>query len=229
MQTLDALLYRSLPNGINSAYYFIKTTVQRLSSVEQSSDALDFRNERLLIDAYTQDKLGDSRLATIIGINFRLAAVSMLFTADVMGHDGYIFPKNREFTTGTPLDDYMGVALRTSFKDYFDELYTQKYLASDPSLTKQKLIAEGNLESLAGYIAQHKNIGMITNADDVILAPGEYKKLVRLFGKNAVTFPNGGHLGNLAHPAVAYRIVKFLRRSAMLKTPMTCIILLPGF
>jgi pimeloyl-ACP methyl ester carboxylesterase len=212
MQTLDNLLYRSLPNGISDADHFIKTTVQRLSSVQQSSDALDFSNERLLIDAYASYKLGDNRLATIIGLSFRLAAVNMIFTADVMGHDGYIFPRNWEFTTGVPLDDYLGVALRTSFKDYFNQIYTEKYRAADPSLTTQELIEEGDLESLAGYIAQHKNIGILTNADDIILAPGEYDKLVRLFGRSAMTFPNGGHLGNLAHPAVSYRIVQFLKQ-----------------
>ncbi len=212
MQTIDNLLYRSMPNGISDADRFIKSTVQRLSSVEQSNDALDFTNERLLIDAYTEYKLGDNRLATIIGINFRLAAVNMIFTADVMGRDGYIFPKNQEFTTGASLNNYLGVALRTRFKDYFDQIYTEKYRAADSSLTKQELIAEGNLEFLAKYITQHKEIGMLTNADDIMLAPGEYDRLVRLFGKNVITFPNGGHLGNLALPAVTYRIVKFLKQ-----------------
>lgn len=210
IQTIDKLLYRGMPNGVSDANYFIKGTVQRLSSIKQSSDALDFSNERLLLDAYEKDKIGDNRLATIVGISFRLSAADMIFTADVMGHDGYIFPKNREFTTATPLNDYMALALRTSFKNYFDQIYTEKYLAANPGLTRQDLIREGNLERLAGYIAEHKNIGLVTNADDIILAPGEYAKLVRLFGKNAIVFPNGGHMGNIAHPAVAYRIVKFL-------------------
>jgi len=212
MQIIDKLLYLDMPHGVSDANYFIQGTVQRLSSIKQSSDALDFSNERLLLDAYEKDKIGDNRLATMVGISFRLSAADMVFTADVMGHDGYIFPKNRPFTTATPLNDYMALALRTSFRNYFDQLYTQKYLAANPGLTQQDLIREGNLETLAGYIAQHKNIGVLTNADDIILAPGEYNKLVRLFGNNAIVFPNGGHMGNIAHPAVAYRIITFLRQ-----------------
>ena len=212
MQTIDNLLYRDMPEGISDADYFIKGTVQRLSSIKQSSDALDFSNERLLLDAYTQDKIGNNRLATIVGISFRLSAADMVFTADVMGHDGYIFPGNRVFTTTTPLNDYMGLALRTSFRNYFDQIYTEKYRAVNPSLTRRDLMREGNLTLLAGYIAQHKNIGILTNADDIILGKGEYDKLVKLFGRNAIVFPNGGHMGNIAHPAVAYRIVEFLRQ-----------------
>lgn len=212
MQTLDALLYSDLPDGISDADFIIKTTIHRLSSAQVSSDALDFSNERLMIDADTLEKLGNKRLATIIGMSFRLAVADMIFTADVMGRAGYIFPKNWEFTSAAPLTGFMSVALRTSFKDYFDQIYTEKYHAANPSLTSQELISEGDLESLAGYIARHEDIGLLTNADDVILAPGEYDRLVALFGHRAITFPNGGHLGNLAHPTVAYRIIKFLKQ-----------------
>jgi len=210
IQIIDSLLYRDMPHGVSDANYFIQGTIQRLSSLNQSTDALDFSNEHLLLDAYVKNKIGDNRLATMVGISFRISAADMIFTADVMGHDGYIFPQNREFTTTTPLNDYMALALRTSFKNYFDQIYSQKYLAANPGLTSQDLIREGNIETLADYIAQHKNIGVVTNADDIILAPGEYDKLVRLFGNNAIVFPIGGHMGNIAHPAVAYRIVTFL-------------------
>jgi pimeloyl-ACP methyl ester carboxylesterase len=212
MQVVDNLLYRALPNGINDADHFVKTAVARLSNLNQTGDALDFKNERLLIEAYDHYKPSDARLATTIGLSFRLAAVNMIFTADVMSHSGYIFPKNQAFTTGTSLNSYLGVALRTSFKNYFDELYTQRYQAMDPSLTKQALIDEGDMTLLAGYISQHPNIGMMTNADDIILAPGELSKLVKLFGKNATVLPNGGHLGNLGDPAVAYHLVQFMRQ-----------------
>jgi hypothetical protein len=96
----------------------------------------------------------------------------MIFTADVMSRSGYIYPKDRDFTTSTSLNDYFAVALRTSFRNYFDELYMQKYQAQNPRMTKQDVIAESSMESMAGYIASHPNIGIITNRDDIILAPG---------------------------------------------------------
>jgi pimeloyl-ACP methyl ester carboxylesterase len=212
MQVIDNLLYSALPGGINDAGHFVKTAIARLSSVSQSTDALNFQNERLLLDAYQKYKPSDNRLATTIGLSFRLAAADMIFTADVMSHSGYIFPKNQEFTTSTSLNHYLGVALRTSFKNYFDDIYTEKYQAENPGLTKQALIDEGGLQSLAGYLSSHPKIGLMTNQDDVILAPGELDKLVALFGRNATVYPNGGHIGNLGMPAVAYHINAFLRQ-----------------
>jgi hypothetical protein len=212
MQVLDTMLYQALPDGINDAARFVKTAVRRLSRINQSSDALNFSNERLLIDAYNKYQPSDARLATVIGLSFRLAAADMIFTADVMSRSGYIYPKDRDFTTSTSLNDYFAVALRTSFRNYFDELYMQKYQAQNPRMTKQDVIAESSMESMAGYIASHPNIGLITNRDDIILAPGEEAKLVALFGKNATVFPSGGHLGNLGTPSVAYRIILFLER-----------------
>lgn len=210
VQVIDSLLYRDMPHGVSDADYFIQGTIERLSTISQSSDALDFSNEHLLWDAYQKNKIGDNRLATMIGISFRISAADMTFTSDVMGHYGYIFPQNREFTTTTPLTSYMSLALRTSFKNYVDQIYTKKYLTDNPGLTQQQLIREGDLESLSGYISQHKNIGMMTNADDIILAPGEYDKLRSLFGNNSIVFPSGGHMGNIALPAVGYDIVQFL-------------------
>ncbi len=211
MQVIDNLLYSALPGGINEADRFVKTAVSRLSSMSQSSDALDFQNERLLIDAYNKYKPSDNRLATTIGLSFRLAAADMIFASDVMSRSGYIFPRNLEFTTSTSLNSYLSVALRTSFRNYFDDIYTERYCADNPRLSKQALIDESSLESLSGYIVRHPKIGLITNKDDIILAPGELSKLVALFGKNAAVFPNGGHLGNLGDRAVAYHIIQFLR------------------
>lgn len=212
MQIIDNLLYRALPGGINDAGYFVKTAVSRLSNVSQSTDALNFQNERLLLDAYNKYKPGDDRMASTIGLSFRLAAANMIFTADVMSHSGYIFPKNQELTVTTPLNHYLAVALRTSFKNYFDDIYTETYRAEDPRLTAQALIDESSLASLADYIASHPKIGLMTNRDDIILAPGELDKLVRLFGSHAMIYPNGGHLGNLATPAVAYYITEFMKQ-----------------
>lgn len=211
IKTLDRMFYKALPHGVDDADNFVKKTVKRLSSLKQSNDALDFGNEKLLLDAYNKYKPNDRQLQTIIGMSFRLAATNMIFVSDVMGHHGYVFPKNEEFTTGTHLNHYFAVTLRVRFQDYFNELYAHYYLAANPGLTKQALIDEDDVAGFAPFIKTH-NIGVVTNADDIILAPGEYDRLVRLFGSKAITFPTGGHLGNLGYPAVAYRIIEFMKQ-----------------
>lgn len=211
MKVIDHMLYRALPHGIDDADRFIKGFVARLASVSTSSDALDFQNERVLLDAYTTYKPSDDRLATTIGLSFRLAGANMIFTSDVMNHSGYIFPKDRPFTTSTPLEDYLDVALRTSFRQYFDEVFLPACTIRNPGLSKDEIIAQSSLETLRPFFAAHPEISLITNRDDIILAPGEPARLAALFEGRAVLFPTGGHLGNLGHPAVAARIVELLR------------------
>ena len=211
---INRMLYRGLPHGMDDADGFVKQLLMRLRSTKQSGDALDFNNERLLLDAYEKYKPDDAKLATMIGLSFRLSAASMVFTADVMSRSGYVFPKDREFTTDTNLMPSMSLSLRTSFVDYFNELYAQRLNGLSPGITKQEMVNEASLTHLNSYLRHNPKFGMITNMDDVILAPGEVEKLADLFGSNAYVFNNGGHVGNLAHPTVGYYIVNFLRSPA---------------
>ncbi len=214
MDRIDRMIYRGLPNGINGLDAFIDEALARLSSMNTGGDALDFSNRHLLLDAYQAFRPSDDELATTIGLSFRFAAANMITTADIMGHTGYLFPKNRTFTTGTPLNDTLSLALRTSFTDYFKDIYSDHYLAANPGLSKRDLLAEGNLESLGAFITANPNIGLVTNADDPILGQGDAQTLAALFGTRARIFASGGHMGNLAHPAVARAIADFMRGGA---------------
>ena len=209
--TISKMLYQGLPHGMDDADGFIKAALLRLHSINQSGDPLDFSNERTLIDAYEKYKPDDTTLATTIGLSFRLSAASMAFTADVMSRTGYLFPKDKEFTTETNLTHSMSLALRTSFVDYFNEYYAQKIHLTNPGMTKQEMIDEAGLSYLDGYIHHNPKFGLITNLDDIILAPGEVDTLARMFSPNAFVFSTGGHIGNLAHPTIGYDIVHFLR------------------
>lgn len=215
IKVISAMLYQDLPNGIDDADGFIKNAMKRMSSVNQSGDALDFQNERLLMDAYEKYPPSDAKLATTIGLSFRISAASMAFAADVMSHAGYVFPKDKEFTTGSDLKRSMSLALRTSFEDYFNELYIRRIHETEPTITRDQLVAESNLEHLGGYIRGNPKFGLITNTDDVILAPGEVDRLASMFGANAYVFDSGGHVGNLGHPAVAYTIAHFMQQGSV--------------
>jgi hypothetical protein len=197
---------------MNDADHFIKNIITRLSNVSQTGEAFDFTNEDLRLDVYNKTHPSDDQLATIIGLSFRLTAADMVFTSDVMRHSGYIFPKNKPFTTSTDLNPYLAVAVRTGFGDYLNEVLYEEEHAKNPALTKQDFMAASNLESIGSYISHNRNMGLITNRDDIILARGELDRVVRLFGPNAVVFPSGGHMGNIAHPAMAYQIITFMKQ-----------------
>ena len=211
MQVISTMLYEDLPNGMDNADVFIKRVLLRMSNASRSGDALNFSNERALLDAYQKYKPDDAKLATLIGLSFQLSSASTVFSADVMSKAGYVFPKDREFTTDTDLSSSMALALRTSYIDYFNEFYVKRLQALYPNMTRADLIAESNLSYLDGYIRHNPKFGLITNIDDVILAHGEVYKLAGLFGNNAFIFSNGGHVGNLGNPTVGYDMVWFLK------------------
>lgn len=208
---IDRMLYIGMPGGMDDADRFIERLMARLGSVSQGGEALDFENERLLLDAYEQDKLSSSNFATTIGLSFRLSAANMVFASDIMSKRGYIFPKDAEFTRSTDLDTVMAIALRTSFVDYADAFYNEQLLTHRRDSTREQLAHEDTLAYLENYIRGNPKFALVTNQDDIILAPGEIDTLAALFGEQARIFSNGGHLGNMTHPAVAYAIVHFMQ------------------
>ena len=210
VQRIDKMLYVGMPGGMDDADKFVARLMARLGSLTGGGEALDFNNERLLLEAYEQDKINDNSFATTIGLSFRLSASGMVFANDVMSHSGYIFPKDKEFETNTNLIPIMAVALRTSFVNYANAYYAG-LLASNSKNTPEILAKEDSLEYLDTYIRGNPKFGLITNVDDVILGLGEVDKLASMFGSNAHIFSNGGHLGNMTHPAVAYEIVHFMQ------------------
>lgn len=206
---LDSMLLQGLPGGIDDLDTFLNQAIARISQLKNDSDAFDFSNEDLLWDTYRQFKPTDDKMATTIGLAFRFSAANMIFTADVMSHANYIYPADRPFMSATPLNNYMPIALRTGFGDYYKDVYTAYYLQQYPGSTQNDLIRLSSLETLQDWIATNSRIGLVTNRDDIILARGELAALESLFAGKSWIFPTGGHLGNLDHPAFAWRITTF--------------------
>ena len=66
----------------------------------------------------------------------------------------------------------------------------------DPAYSKDQAIREAGLAPLETYLRGNARIGVITNVDDIILAPGEVQWLEAVFGTRATILPSGGHCGN---------------------------------
>ena len=206
---LDAMLLEGLPGGIDELDTFLNRAIARLSQLRNDSDAFDLKNENLLFETYNRLKPADDKMATTIGLAFRFSAANMIFTSDVMSHANYIYPADRPFQSGTPLHDYMAMSLRTGFGDYYKDVYSAYHMANTAGLTRNHLIDQSSLETLRVWIAANPRIGLITNRDDIILAPGELATLESLFAGKSWIFPTGGHLGNIEHPAFAWRVADF--------------------
>jgi hypothetical protein len=133
----------------------------------------------------------------------------MIFTADVMTDSGFIVPKGTVLDTETSLTPYFQAGARVGFMDYLKQLYYPYFKRRDPDLTEADLVAEGDLHAIAPYLRGSDKIGVTTNRDDIILAPGDLAYLQALFGPRLKVFPSGGHLGNLDYKPVAAYIGNF--------------------
>ncbi|HCX01086.1 MAG TPA: alpha/beta hydrolase, partial [Syntrophaceae bacterium] len=117
----------------------------------------------------------------------------------VMTNGGYVVPRNKVLKNSDSLEDYFWTSLHLSFLDYFNEYFVPYFQSRQPGLSREQLIEALSLKSIEGYLASSDKIGVITNEDDFILAPGELDYLRQVFGPRIKTYPSGGHLGNLEY------------------------------
>lgn len=156
-------------------------------------------NEEFLYAVFKSKLFSHDESGGLIGLSFRISLAGMIFSSDVMTNGGYVVPKNRALTATDPLGDYFLVCIHLSFINYFDEYFYPYFRKKHPGLTREAFIDSLGLKSLEGYLKSSSKFGVITNADDFILAPGELDYLRRLFGQRTKVYPRGGHLGNLEY------------------------------
>ena len=64
------------------------------------------------------------------------------------------------------------------------------------------------MRTYSGGLRANPNIRLIVNRNDILLAEEDLEWLERAIGPERLTiFEKGGHLGNLAHPAVQKAII----------------------
>ena len=210
IRILDHMLIDNVPGGTDGLDDYFERIFNAFIQVYKDHEFTNF-GEDFLYRAYTTYEPDEEGLAALIGLSFRLSSNNMVFTSDVMSQSGYVVPKSLELTNSSSLTEYFKVGIRFSFEDYLDELFYPYFKAKDPSLTREDLIEEASLERIEDYLVRSPKIGLMTNEDDVILAPGEIDYLREVFGERAQIFPTGGHCGNLAQRHVIAYMTGFFK------------------
>jgi predicted alpha/beta-fold hydrolase len=203
---LDRMLDDSTPQGVGAAFnrmleVFAEAYVQEEDTVSLNGD--------FLYALYQRRRPSDENLQAAIGISFRLASANMAFTSDVMTKAGYIAPKAPPLTPTTALDEFAAVAVRSTFKNYIDELFFPYFKSRQPDVTLDGLIEITSLRSIEPYLRSSQKIGLMHNKDDIILAPGELEYLEEVFGERAEIYPTGGHCGNMDYPVNVAHMIDF--------------------
>jgi pimeloyl-ACP methyl ester carboxylesterase len=211
-QILDKMLDDNIPGGSGNIGVLLGGLINQFAGYYQQSDDLNFSSDYLLYNLYTRLQPSQAELEALIGLAFRFTSANLTFTSDVMTNSGLIVPKNLELGPASSLTEYFETSIRMTFINYFDDLYYPYFKAKDPTITRQELIDEASLESIRDFLAHAEHVGLMSNEDDIILAPGQIEFLQELFGPRAQVWPTGGHMGNLGTRAVTGYVVDYFRR-----------------
>jgi pimeloyl-ACP methyl ester carboxylesterase len=211
-QILDKMLDDNIPGGTGNIGVLLGQLINQFAGLYQQSEALNFSSDYLLYNLYTRLQPSDAELQALIGLAFRFTSANLVFTSDVMTNSGLIVPKNLDLGPASSLTDYFETSIRMTFIDYFDDLYYPYFKEKDPSVTRQELIDEASLEYIRDFLAHAEHVGVMSNEDDIILAPGQIDVLRELFDDRAQIWPTGGHMGNLATRAVTGYVVDYFGR-----------------
>lgn len=212
-QILDSMLDDNIPGGTGNIGVLLGRFVNEFATFyQQAGEQLNFSSDFLLYNLYTRMQPSDEELEALIGLAFRFTSANLAFTSDVMTNAGLIVPKNLELGPASSLTEYFEVSIRMTFLDYFNLLYYPHFKERNPAITKQDLIDQASLESIRDFLANAQHVGLMTNEDDIILAPGQIDYLRELFGDRAQIWPTGGHMGNLGTRAVTAYVVDYFGR-----------------
>jgi hypothetical protein len=187
-----------IPGGPKKVNTFFNNMMKLFLTIYEEGDYVEFNGE-FLYGVYQSGMLTPEEGGGLIGIAFRIASGSMIFTSDVMTNSGYVVPKNRVLESTSHLRDYMRVSNHLSFIDYFNEYFYPYFAKKRPGLTKEALIQSLGLKSIEPYLKGNPKFNVMTNANDFILSDADRDYLKQLFGERTVIYPVGGHLGNLEY------------------------------
>ncbi len=196
---LDRML-ENVPGGPDNFPRFYNRIVTAFSAVYTRADRLTF-GEDFLFKVFNELKPRDEELASLIGLSFRFSSANLVFAADLMTNFGFIKPSNVILGRSSSPGDYMRVAFRVGFTDYFHRFFYPFYNArlSHP-ISREEMIKRMSLYPIADYLRRSDKIYVMHNRNDLILDEGEIDFFPEVFGDRATIYPVGGHCGNMQYP-----------------------------
>ncbi len=207
---IDKMLADTVGNEPGAFNRYLGRVIRAFVTAFDRTEPLDF-NEDFLYRVYKKKIPTNAALESLIGFSFRISSSNMVFTSDVMSGYGLLVAPGTRLTQTTSLTEYLGASLHLTFQDYYERYFYPFYHAENPMLTSAQLKHEMSLESIAPYLRRTEKIAMMTNNDDIILAPGEIDFLQDTFGARATIWPTGGHCGNMEQKDVVAFMVSYFK------------------
>jgi hypothetical protein len=169
-------------------------------------------DEALIFDLQnSKQRLSTPQLASLIGASFRFSVADIVYTSDLINKRGLITPSNAEIGYSTELVPYFKKAATCNFRCYTEQQLLPHWQKSNNGGTLEQLDQQVSLYELESHLKNSPKIGVMTNADDLILGPGDLNFLRRTFGERLTVYPLGGHCGNLDYRVNTDAMLEFFR------------------
>ena len=201
--------------GMKDAYDYYSGLFAKFTEYFAENGMIRFDDETFMFKFQeSEQSLTSEELMALIGASFRFSSAGLVFTVDALNGTGYVVEPQQKLTLGTPLEQYFKRGLWWRFTDYFDHLLLPHWKDRQPQGGERQLIEAIGLPALRDYLVTASKIGVITNADEIILRPEDLDFLTETFGSRATVFPRGGHLGNVQHRDYVARMLDFFGADA---------------
>lgn len=211
INNLDKLVQTQV-KGIDRSTTFYELMLEKLTRYFQEKGFIDL-NEALLYDfQQSRQHLSNEQMAMLIGTSFRFSAADIAFTSDLINRRGLITPPKVKITEGTSLTPYFKRALQCDFDCYMTEQVMPFWQKNFKGQNLDDLARKSSLTALEDYLKSSPKIGVMHNADDIILGPGDLGFLRKTFGDRLTVYPHGGHCGNLNYRVNANAMLEFFAR-----------------
>jgi len=215
---LDQLLDDNVKGGVEGVGIFLDKALNRLAASYDPKDGMHFDGD-FLYNAYSSWDLsqrgigpkGRSGAAALIGTSFRMSSANIVFASDLMSNTGYIIPPGTGFGRRERLDYYAKASYAVRFTEYVDQVMIPYLQQKYPGKSRVELLDEASLHHIEDFLAGNKRVRVVTNRDEIILAPGELKYMEGLLGDRIKVFDHGGHCGNIDSKESVADMVAFLK------------------
>jgi Alpha/beta hydrolase family len=209
-RVLDQLFEEHIPS-IAAFNRLFNQLMQEFSEFYSPAEPM-LLSDDLVYEIYKRRPPPDSTLQALIGAAFRLASINLLFTSDVLAHVGVLVAPDRRLGITDSLTPYLKASTQLSFEDYARRVLYPYYREITPGISFDELVAQDGLRAIDRYLKTTPKIGLMHNADDILLGPGDLQYLEGVFGDRARIYPKGGHSGNLAYKDNIAYLVEFFTR-----------------
>jgi len=211
IRNLDRLVQTEV-KGVTNNRTFYELILSKLTRYFQEKGYVDFNDAVVRDFQRSPERLSNEELAMLIGSSFRFSAADIAFTSDLINRRGLITPPTYPITEGTSLTRFFARSLQCDFDCYMTEQVMPFWQKNFKGQNLDDLARKSSLTALEDYLKSSPKIGVMHNADDIILGPGDLGFLRKTFGDRLTVYPHGGHCGNLNYRVNANAMLEFFAR-----------------